>query len=115
MRAALKRYKRSAFVLTLPFARIMAKDAMEHMTDITMKTKLTKEQVATLIATEKAKGPKSEKECRETPCYNFLLTLPDHTKKWEDDANLKMDARLYRWKPSIVRVISKGINLAHSR
>lgn len=75
-----------------------------------MKKKLTVEIVQSVIDTEVAKG--NEKECRVKPCMNFLLTLPPHTLKYEDLANLEMDAKLYRWHKSIVRVIKKGIDIA---
>jgi hypothetical protein len=69
-----------------------------------MKRKLTSKEIETLASLEGA---------RKIAVENFLGTLPSHTTRSEDLANLAMDAKLYGWKLYTVDAIMKGVNLAH--
>jgi len=71
---------------------------------------LTNEQINTICHSYAAK-----KGFRETPVKNFLGSMHP-TGHWSDKAcahgNMVMDARSYKWTPSIVAAIKKGIELA---
>jgi hypothetical protein len=77
------------------------KDAFETNT---MKRELTSKEIETLAMSQGA---------RRNAVENFLETLPKHTNRSQDLANLAMDAKLYGWKLYTVDAIMRGINLAH--
>lgn len=64
------------------------------------------------LSENEIKSLASGKNVRAIAVENFLGSLPPHTTREEDNANLWYDTKLYSWNVATQKAIREGLNLA---